>query len=84
MCIAGRRAAGILRVFQEGHKRVLEPIRRVRLARTVLRHANIRENRSPSLGKIRVKLPHQRSPLAEKFEDRSQEEPETWRLAKNV
>ena len=28
----------------------------------------------PSLNKIQVKLPHQRSPYAVKFEDRSQEE----------
>ena len=52
----------------------------------------IRENRGPSLGKMQVKVPHQRSPHAVKFEDRSQEETErqercargdAWRLAKN-
>ena len=57
------------------------------------RHANIRENKGPSLGKIQVKVPHQRSPYALKFEDRSQEETErqercargdAWRLAINT
>ena len=47
----------------------------------------------PSLGKFQVKVPHQRSPYALKFEDRSQEETErqercargdAWRLAKNI
>ena len=49
------------------------------------RHANI------TLGKIQVKLPHQRSPYALNFQDKSQEETErrcargdTWRLAKRV
>ena len=57
------------------------------------RHGNVRENEGPSLGQIQVKVPHQRSPCAVKFEDRSQEETErkersplgeTWRLAKNI
>ena len=52
-------------------KRVLEPIRRVRFTRAALRQANIREREGPSLGKIQVKIPHQRSPNAMKFEDRS-------------
>ena len=47
------------------------PLRRVRL-----RHADIRENKGPSLGKIQVKVPHQGSPYAMKFEDGSQEETE--------
>ena len=38
--------------------------------------ANIRENKGPSLGKIQIKLPHQRNPYAMKFEDRSHEETE--------
>ena len=32
----------------------------------------IRENKGPSLGKIQVKIPHQRSAYIVKFEDRSQ------------
>ena len=72
--------------------KVLGPIRRVRFTRTVLRQANIREN-GPSLNKMQVKLPRQRSPYAMTFEDRSQEETErqercargdAWRLAKNI
>ena len=51
--------------------KVLEPIRRQRFTRAALRQANIREKEGPSLGKIRVKIPHQRSPYAVKFEDRS-------------
>ena len=53
--------------------RVLGSIRRVRATQ---RHANIRENNGPSLGKNQVKVPHQRSPYALKFEDMSQEETE--------
>ena len=72
---------------------VLGPIRRVRFTRAALRQANIRENKGPSLNNIQVKLPHERSPHAVKFEDRSQEETESqercargdaWRLAKNI
>ena len=40
------------------------------------RHAHIRENNGPSLGKIEVKVPHQRCPYALKFEVRSQEQTE--------
>ena len=42
---------------------VLEPIRRLRFTRAALHQANIRENEGPSLGKIQVKILHQRSPL---------------------
>ena len=52
--------------------RALGPVRRVLFTRAALRRANIRENEGPSLGKIQVKIPHQRSPCAMKFEDRSQ------------
>ena len=54
--------------------------------------ANIWENKGPSLGKIQVKLPHQRSHHAMKFEDRSHEKTErqqrwarskAWNLAKS-
>ena len=57
------------------------------------RHADIRESKGPSLGKMEVKVPHKGSPYALKFEDRSQEEIErqercacgdAWRLAKNI
>ena len=41
-----------------------------------LRQASIRENTGPSLGKMQVKIPHQRSLYAIKYEDRSQEETE--------
>ena len=54
-------------------KDVLGPIRRIRFTQSTLRHASIRDKKGPSLGKIQVKNPHQRSPYAMKFEDRSQE-----------
>ena len=63
----------------------------MRFTRAALRQANIPE--SPSLGKIQVKIPHQRSPFAMKFEDRSQEETarqercarrDAWKFAKNI
>ena len=69
-----------------------EPIRCVKFTKAVLRHANIRDQ-NPSLGMICPGDPHQRSPNAPKFEDRSQEETEwqercareaAWRLAKNI
>ena len=56
--------------------KVLGPLRRVRQTRAALRQANIRENKGPSLNKIQVKHPHQRSPYAVKFEDQSHEETE--------
>ena len=48
--------------------KVLGPLRRVCFSKATLSHANIRENKGPSLGKIRVKVPHQRSLYALKFE----------------
>ena len=57
-------------ISRKGTK-VLEPIRRVRFTRAALRQGNIREKEGPSLGKIQVKIPHQRTPNAMKFEDRS-------------
>ena len=62
----------------------------MRLRKATQLYANIREKRGPSLGKIQVKIPLQRSPHAWKFEDRSQEEIESdvsgdaCRLAKNI
>ena len=79
-------------ILRNGTK-VLGPVRRVQFSKGTQRHANIRENKGPSLGKIQVKLPHQRSPCAMKFENTSQEETErqergargdAWRLAKNI
>ena len=64
-----------------------------RFTQSTLRHASIRDNKGPSLGKIQVKPRHQRSPYATKFEDRSHEETErqercaqskAWDLAKNI
>ena len=46
---------------------ILGPIPRVRLTKAAQRHADIRENKGPSLGKKKVKVPHQRSPYAMKF-----------------
>ena len=53
---------------------ILGPIRRIRLTKAAQRHADNRENKKPSLGKIQVKIHHQRSPYAMKFVYRSQEE----------
>ena len=58
-----------------------------------LGRAKVREKEGPSLGKWQVKIPHQRSPYAMKFEDGSQEKTarqelcargDSWRLAKNI
>ena len=68
------------------------PIQRVKFTKAVVRHANIRDQ-NPSLGMICPGEPHQRSPNAPKFEDRSQEETgwqeqgareAAWKLAKNI
>ena len=73
--------------------KVLGPIRRVRFTKSTLRHASIPKKKGPSLGKINVKVLHQRSPHATKFEDRSQEDTErqqrcarskAWNLANNI
>ena len=69
-----------------------KPIQRVKFTKTIARHTKIRDQ-NPSLGYICPGEPHQRSPNAPKFEDRSQEETEwqeqgareaAWKLAKNV
>ena len=74
-------------------RKVLGSIRRVRVTQSTLRQASIRENKGPSLGKIQVKIPHQPSPYAMKFQDRSQEETErqelcargkAWNLVRNI
>ena len=74
-------------------QKVLGLIQRVRFTKSTLRQASIREKKGPLLGKMNVKVPHQRSPHAMKFEDRSHEETErqqrcarskAWNLAKNI
>ena len=53
-------------------QKLIEP---VKFPKVVARHTKIL-NESPSLGKSCPGAPHQRSPNAPKFEDRSQEETE--------
>ena len=69
-----------------------KPIQRVKFTKAIARHTKIRDQ-NPSLGVICPDEPHERSPNAPKFEDRSQEETEwqeqgareaAWRLAKSV
>ena len=69
-----------------------KPIQRVKFTMAVARHTKIRDQ-NPSLGYICPGEPHERSPNAPKFEDRSQEETEwqeqgareaAWKLAKSV
>ena len=64
----------------------------MKFTKVVARHTKIRDQ-NPSLGYICPGEPHERSPNAPKFEDRSQEETEweeqgareaAWKLAKNV
>ena len=68
------------------------PIQRVKFKKAIARHTKIRDQ-NPSVGYICPGEPHERSPNAPKFEDRSQEETEwqeqgareaSWKLAKNV
>ena len=69
-----------------------KPIQRVKFTKAVARHTKIRDQ-NPSFGNICPGEPHQRSPNAPKFEDRSQEETEwreqgtceaVWKLVKSV
>ena len=69
-----------------------KPSRRVKFTKAIALHTKIRDQ-NPSLGYICPGEPHQRSPNAPKFEDRSQEETEwqeqgareaAWKLAKSV
>ena len=71
---------------------IRKPIRSVKFTKAVARHAYIRDQ-NPSLRMICPGEPHQRSPNAPKFEDRSQEETEwqerwareaAWKLTKCV
>ena len=52
-----------------------KPIQRVKFKKAIARHTKIRDQ-NPSLGYICPGAPHERSPNAPKFEDRSQEETE--------
>ena len=67
------------------------PIQRVKFTKAIARHTKIRDQ-NPSLGYICPGEPHERSPNAPKFEDRTQEETEwqeqgareaAWKLAKS-
>ena len=67
-------------------------IQRVKFKKAIARHTKIRDQ-NPSLRSICPGEPHERSPNAPKFEDRSQEETEwqeqgareaAWKLAKNA
>ena len=69
-----------------------KPIQRVKITKAIARHTQIRDH-NPSFGYICPGSPHERSPNAPKFEDRSQEETEwqeqgareaAWKLAKSV
>ena len=69
-----------------------KPIQRVKFTKAIARHTKIRDQ-NPSLECICPGEPHERSPNAPKFEDRSQEETEwqeqgareaAWKLAKSV
>ena len=69
-----------------------KPIQRVKFTKAIARHTKIRDQK-PSLGYICPGEPHERSPNAPKFEDRSQEETEwqeqgareaAWKLTKSV
>ena len=68
------------------------PNQHVKFTKAIARHTKIRDQ-NPSLGYICPGEPHQRSPNAPKFEDRSQEETEwqeqgareaAWKLARSV
>ena len=68
------------------------PIQRVKFTKAIARHTKIRDQ-NPSLGYICPGEPHQRSPNAPKFEDRSQKDTEwqercareaAWKLAQSV
>ena len=67
-------------------------IQRVKFKKAIARHTKIRDQ-NPSLGYICPGEPHERSPNAPKFEDRSREETEwqelgareaAWKMAKSV
>ena len=78
---------------EKPNQKVLGSIRKVRFTKSTLRQASMREKKGPSIGKINVEVPHQRSPYVMKCEDWSHEETErqqrcarskAWNLAKNI
>ena len=82
------KSSSILRKISD----IRKPIRCVKFTKAVARHTKIRDQ-NPSLGYNCPGEPHDRSPNAPKFEDRSQEETEwqeqgaceaAWKLAKSV
>ena len=86
--VAPPKSSSILRKSSD----IRKPIRRVNFTKAVARHADIRDQ-NPSLGMFCPGEPHQRSPNAPKFEDRSQEETKwqeqgareaVWKLAKSL
>ena len=71
---------------------IRKPIRCVQFAKAVVRHADFRDQ-NPSFGTNCPGDPHQRNPIAPKFEDWSQQETEwqercaretAWRQAKKI
>ena len=79
-------------ILRKGRK-FLRPTRKVKFSQNTRSHIKIRERKGPSLGVLQPTLPHERSPYAPKFEDRSQEETEmqercargdAWRLARSI
>ena len=91
LCIPGHGAAEVFIDFTE-ELRHAETDPTCKFTKVVARHAYIRDQ-NPSLELIWPGEPHQRSPNAPKFEDRSQEETEwqeqgareaAWKLAKSV
>ena len=79
--------------FTRKRTKVLRPARAVQFSKDTMRHKINRESKGPSLGVTQRTSPHERSPYAPKFEDRSQEETErqercargdAWRMAKGV
>ena len=93
--LTGRRSSNARHlgcVFQDMNSDMPKPIQRVKFTKAIARHTKIRDQ-NPSLGYICPGEPHQRSPNAPKFEDRSLEETEwqeqgareaAWKLAKSV
>ena len=89
--ISGYGAAEVLSILRKSSN-IRKPIQCVKFTRAVACHADIR-HQNLSLGMICPGEPHQRSPNAPKFENRSQEETEwqercareaAWRLAENI
>ena len=79
-------------ILRKSFSDIRKPIQLVKFTKAIARHTKIRDQ-NPSFGMICPGDPHQRSPNAPKFEDRSQEETEwqeqgaraaAWMLAKNV